>query len=379
MLRRLLWAVGGVVAGAVLVAVSAAPIDLPALLRGPPVLVSDVDGALAEVELQYVRSFHDQAFPTIADFLGALSEDTAVRIVVADATEFEFLMAELAGAGVRTPREVTAVVTDFPITPWAKDRFGTFRRGGTAVLAVPPERSRVGGARGNDEKVPDVLCDHLDDVECEAMPFRFEGGDLLSDDERIYVAATLMGRNPSLAEDELLARLADTSGKRIVRIGKSPADVPDHHIGMVVTPLGDGVVAVADPDLGRDLARALRAGDAGEVDGGGTAVEIEAADEAYLPFRRVIADLEAQGLRIVRVPMLLTGTPRVYVTYNNAVLEIRDDGRHVYMPVYGLDELDALAAATFEGEGWTVHPVRVAELYRHTGSLRCQVGVIRRT
>ncbi len=378
MLHRLAWAAGGALTGVLVVAFSAAPVDLTAVLQGHPELVSDVDGELAEVEVQYVRSFHDQAFPTLADFLGALPESTAVRVVVADAEEFDFLMAEMERAGVRTPAEVTAVVTGFPVTPWAKDRFGTLRRGRTAVLAVPPERSRVGGARGNDERVPDVLCDHLDGVECQALPFRFEGGDLLSDDERVYVAATLLGRNPALDEDELMSRIRDTFGKEIVRLGHSPADVPDHHIGMVVTPLGDGVVAVADPDLGRDLIRALTPVGSEPVDGGATVVAIEETDEAYLPFRRVIADLEEQGLRVVRVPMLLTDTPRVYVTYNNAVLETRRDGGHVYLPVYGLEELDALAMAAFEGEGWTVHPVRVADLYRHTGSLRCQVGVIRR-
>ena len=33
-------------------------------------------------------------------------------------------------------------------------------------------------------------------------------------------------------------------------IGDRPEDVPNHHIGMYLTPLGNGRLAVADPDLG---------------------------------------------------------------------------------------------------------------------------------
>ena len=54
----------------------------------------------------------------------------------------------------------------------------------------------------------------------------------------------------------------------------------------------------------------------------------------------------------------------------------KDDG--VYMPVYGIPALDAAARAVFEGQGWSVLPVDVKDVYRHTGSLRCLVGIIER-
>ena len=367
-LQRLGWGAAGAAAGLLLLAVASQPLDVGAWLQPELELVSDVDGELAEVELHYVRSFHDASFATIADLLDALPRDTVVRVVVAYVHEFDFLVEELERHGISPPDELTAVVTGFPITPWAKDRFGTFRRGYQPVLALPPDRSRVGGPRGNDARVPEILCREVEGLSCESLPFRFEGGDLLSDADRVYLPANLLGRNPHLDEDELLASMDELFGRPAARIGQRPSQIPDHHIGMVVTPLGDGVVAVADPDLGRELAGDTSAGP----------VEIEPDDERYIPFRAVATILEDQGLIVVRVPMLLTTTPRVFVTYNNALLETRADGRHIYLPVYELPQLDALAAQVFEEQGLTVHPIRVTDVYEHTGSLRCLVGVIAR-
>jgi hypothetical protein len=60
------------------------------------------------------------------------------------------------------------------------------------------------------------------------------------------------------------------------------------------------------------------------------------------------------------------------------MLERRGSEKRVYMPVYGIPALDRAAGEVFETQGWRVIPVRVAKLYRYTGSLRCQVGIIKR-
>ena len=93
----------------------------------------------------------------------------------------------------------------------------------------------------------------------------------------------------------------------------------------------------------------------------------------------VIDSLESQGFEVVRIPLVLTTTPRVYVTYNNAILETRDGEKRIYMPVYGIPGLDWAGTRAFENQGWKVIPVNVSDVYTYTGSLRCMVGVIRRT
>jgi hypothetical protein len=231
------------------------------------------------------------------------------------------------------------------------------------------------GPRRNDERVPLVLGKAVPGLRVVRLPFKFEGGDLIADKNAAYMAFTCLARNQPECEDDLpglLARVERGLGKTVVLLGKISSEVPGQHIGMYLTPLGEGVVSIADPDLGRSL---LAKGPAEER----ARVDVETDEKRLEPFRNVRRFLEDRGIRVVPVPMLLTRTPLVYVTYNNAILETRDKGKHIYMPVYDLPELDRAAASVYESEGWTVHPVRVSKVYRNRGSLRCLVGIVART
>jgi len=335
-------------------------------------LISDAHGAIAEICIQYRKDFNPDAIETISDLFSGLAEDVDIRVVVENTSEFEFLKAELARFGVPRLDRLTAVITGFPITPWARDRFGAMTAGGRTVIAVPPARSNMPGPRGNDERVPEILAASLSNATCLSLPFMFEGGDLLADENNAFIAANCLARNSPYDVDDrcgLLRKIEGALHKRVVLIGKTPEDVPDHHICMYLTPFGDKCVAVADPMLGLELH---------QKGSGKDTVDVETDKSKYEPFRNVILCMEQNGFKVVHVPFLLTSTPRVYVSYNNVMLERRDGEKRVYMPVYGIPELDLAAGKVFEGQGWHVIPVRVAKLYRHTGSLRCQVGIIKR-
>jgi hypothetical protein len=337
-------------------------------------LVSDCDGALKEISFHYVQDFNEDCIETLSDLLTALPNEVAVRVVVAREEEFDFLRHELSQRNVDLRREMTAVVTGEPITPWAKDRFGTMRTWfGTPVLAVPPMRSRSSGCRANDERVPDRMSRELRRLNCRSLPFFFEGGDLLSDSTNVYVAANFLGRNQprnKIDPEALMETIGGVLGRHVVSIGRDTGDVPDHHVGMYLTPLGDNTVAAGDPALGRDLWSLLVDQNPG--------VDVETNEACYTSFHRARNEVERHGLRIVRMPLILTRQPRVYLTYNNAILEIRSGEKRIYMPVYGIPAQDEAARRIYEAEGWRVFPVRVGKLYRHTGSLRCLIGIIRR-
>jgi len=372
--RRHLCSAGlGLVGGLVLVVLAADSSALVSPFVPDAEIVSDAHGALKELAVHYRRDFHDESFETLADLISALPGDVTVRVLVAERSQFDFLVQELARAGVCDEARLRPLVTGMEISPWAKDRFGTLERRGRPVVAVPPHRAIVGGARGNDEKVPDLLCAELDHVTCQSLPFYFEGGDLIADDDHVFVAATLLERNKPLTEarrGDLLEQLHDELGRDVVSIGRDGSDVPDHHIGMYLTPLGDGVVAVASPRLGHRLYRALPASE--------QILDLDEDPAELARFDRVAMDLRSQGLEVVEVPLLLTSTPRVYVSYNNALLERRDGVGRVYMPVYGIAALDDAAAGVYRENGWLVERVRVGEVYGHAGSLRCLVGVVSR-
>jgi hypothetical protein len=335
-------------------------------------LVSDAHGALADLCIQYRQDFHSEAIETLHDLFEGLADDVVIRIVVEEPEAFEFLKAGLAKRGGTRLERLSPVITGFPITPWARDRFGGMTARGSVVLAVPQSASNMTGPRGNDERVPEVLVQGIPGATCRTLPFLFEGGDLLADEDTVFLSAVCLARNRPLDVDDrpgLLRRVESALGKRIVAIGETPEDVPDHHICMYLTPLGGKTVAVADPAMGWELYREHPEGNP---------VDVETDLSKYRPFHQVIQFMERQGFRVVRIPLLLTRTPRVYVSYNNALLERRSGEKRIYMPVYGIPALDRAAGKAFGEQGWQVVPVRVDKLYRHTGSLRCQVGVIRR-
>lgn len=338
-------------------------------------IVSDCSGALREIDIHYVEKSGSGFVETTCDLLAALPSNVAVRVVTARRKEFEGLMTELRARGCDTGREITPVVTGEEVTPWAKDRFGTMRtRRGDPVLVVPPVRSLSTGARAHDEKVPERLASVLSGVACRALPFFFEGGDFLADDTNVYVAASMLARNMPWDDDNpesLIAMIGTTLGRKVVRLGMDAGEVPDHHIGMYVTPLGRNAVAVGDPFLGKELCAGLP--------DGGKGMEIEEDETKYAPFVKAREELERAGVRVVRLPLVLTRLPRVFVTYNNCLLETRPGEHRVYMPVYGVPVLDDAAKRVYEAEGWEVLPIRVGKVYRFTGSLRCLVGVIRRS
>jgi len=337
-------------------------------------IVADTQGELSRICVHYDRDFHEQSIETLADLFGALAPTTTVHVVVHRRAEFDVLVDDLQSRGVDGSVDIEPLVTGFPVTPWAKDRFGTFARRGGAVVAVPPYRTDVPGPRGNDGRVPELLCHELPGLRCEPLPFFFEGGDLLADERYVFVTSTLLGRNQPLDPQRrtaLLSQISDATGREVVTIGREPADLPDHHVGMYVTPLGDRVVAVADPDLGAAITRGIPRGDA--------LPEISNDRAKIDRFHHVARELESRGFDVVRVPLLLTSTPRVYVSYNNVLLEQGPAGKRIFMPVYGIPELDTHAAQCFEQLGWRVVPVRVGKLYEHTGSLRCLVGILART
>jgi hypothetical protein len=363
---------GGLAAGAVLATCLSALIGGQALDVRDARLVSDVDGSLRHICIHYRQDFNDSSIEVLSDFFGHLSKDVNVTVVVKDLDEFTFLKTQLAIYGVDLGSRMTALAMGVEITPWAKDRFGTMRVGSHPVIALPRARTMLTGARANDELVPEMLSMQLAGVESYVLPFHFEGGDLISDATTVYVAATLLDRNQLTSEydrTKLLADIERVFKKKVILIGEKSSDVPDHHIGMYLTPLGNGTVAVGDPDMGLALYRDSESRDV---------VDLEMNDAAYTPFRNVIRILQERGLTVIHVPLLLTSTPRVYVTYNNAILESNADSRRIYMPVYGLDDMDRAAERVFQDQGWTVLPVRVGKVYRHTGSLRCLVGVISR-
>ncbi len=334
----------------------------------PQALMPAAEGELTDLAIQFHRPGERLFLDVYGQLLQALDPSVTVHVVTADATDEQHFRAAYAtwfpdadGPSLRFAH------TDKPITSWMRDRLAVV---GDHLLApaapMPGVQERV-----NDWTVPWTLGEHLDRPVAQST-WTFEGGDLISGPERAIVASPLFDRNPDVPEHELIALLERDLGRPVLALH----DTPTHHIGMFLTPIGAGRVAVADPTLGLQVLA-----DAGlqpeTVLAGGAPIG-RVSDEDLARFTGVAQQLEAQGFDVVRLPVLPTTQDYAWITYNNVLAETRDGRLHVYMPTYGVDALDEAGTHAWQAAGAVVHPIDVEALFRLGGSVRCLTAPVGR-
>jgi len=332
-----------------------------AVLLGPagnrePRVLSESEGGIKTVEIQYTREAAKVTWPTLRAFLDHLDADVQVLAVCgdeADANSFRTKAAQL------KQRNVETVVVGADITGWSKDRFLV----AGSDLVYPKEAPSALSARTNDSLVARAIGRRWPDrFRAVQSTLVFDAGDVLCTGTRALVNDELPSKNPGV--EDWFDRVRDMTGHEPLWLKGSP----QHHIGMFAAPLDDRTVVVADPDLGQRLwtpeaSRRL-----------GTPDESRKATD---PFRKAIADLAAAGFQIVRTPLAMIG-PKVYVTYTNGVFERRGGRRIVYLPTYGIPELDNAGAEAYRSQGWEVRPVPVEGVFRLCGTIGCLVNVLER-
>jgi len=380
--RRFLWGVW-ILGGLYLVFALGAVVLTPEPPEAGPLMPAS-GGPITDLGIQFHRTGAERFLPVFGALLGALDPETTVHVVVGDEADHNRFEEARTGwfAEGEGPRVVYASAGQ-PITSWMRDRLGVLDpgpSGGPAVLLAPAAPMTGPEARAHDWIVPWTLGEHLGTrAMVRATEYRFDGGDLIADEERVYVATPLFGRNPGVAPDALVARLERDLGRPVLRLGSEAHSVPDHHIGMFLTPLGDGRVAVGDPDLALAALAEVGMERPAMLPVGGEPLTLDLDPGRLDRFRRVAEELRAAGLEVVPIPILPSRSPYVFLSYNNVLVERRADGRlHVYLPVYGVDVLDDAAIRAWEEAGAVVHPIGVEGLFRLGGSVRCLVAPLAR-
>lgn len=310
---------------------------------------------------------------------------------------------------------------DNPITIWTQDPFLVLRNAAEDVrLLVPREFDRAG-----DRSMAARIASNFSYTTSESKLF-FEGGNIVSDEEHIFVGADTIRYNADrwvLTEDQIVALFEQELGRRVLVVG--PAPQPIGHIDMMLTPLGDGRVALADPAAGAAIIEELFASDpkliksfelktqqeffgAPEierlvgVDGSeiqppdliGQTVTMAEASQQIAPMLDAIATaLKAYGYEVLRVPFLYGGPIKnsadegftgsagyPMLTYNNVLLENTETKKTVYLPQYSLAALDNAAAEAWSAHGFEVRTIpglTISAMYG--GALRCSVKVLERS
>lgn len=364
----------------VLVGLLAALLVLPFVMGGEdskaqsevgPIL-PDNDGRITELVIQYKPDSNEIVIPPYRDFLGALPPEVVVHVVCPGEDAFAELIKQIG----KVQCTLTPVYAAHPMTSWSRDRWIAFEPGGDGRVTLLSPKGELGAdawaARKGDEKIGRTLAAKLNDLNAVRSELYFDGGDFVADGETVFVTPNVLSRNIQRTvkdRNELLSRLRDILGRKVVLL----EDAPDHHAGMYMMTAGNRTVIVGDPRLARDM---LSEDEASALPLPGIP---DFRDETLARFDAVAEQCEANGYTVIRIPVAPATDGRTFITYLNSILDQRDGRRIVYMPVFdGAEKLNAAAAEAWKQAGFTVVPVDCTSCYRHYGSLRCLVNVLRR-
>lgn len=306
-----------------------------------------------------------------------------------------------------------------PMTMWTQDPFLVLGApGGQSATTLLASKSF---ARAGDSEMAERIAGYTG-YRLLVSDLDFEGGNIVSDERFILIGANTIHQNAvrlNNSEVEIARLFEQELGRPVLVIGPFPQ--PIAHLDMMITPLGDGRMLVADSTSGADIAgQALRddpesvaaferfcearffgSPEITEVHGKdgqslsapeveGKSVEMIARSRTIGPLLDgVAASLERFGYQVERIPLLFGGPESTgrdssrdtllatypMLTYNNVLITQSD----VWLPRYGWPAMDQAATERWKDLGFSPHPVEgltISAMYG--GALRCAVKVLER-
>jgi hypothetical protein len=309
------------------------------------------------------------------DFLKWLEPDVTVDVVTPDQAAFEELKA--AAGSIRCT--LRPILVHHAMTTWSRDRWLALgpSPGGASVTLWSPRGESVAELwpdRAGDEQIGADLAKQLGSgVRSRRSSLNFEGGDFLADNDTVFIMPRVLKRNiQHTVKDsaEMLEILSRELQRRVVLLDEAP----DHHAGMYMASIGDHVMLVGDPSLGRTYFPISRAEAESLLPGGG-----DFSSETQYQFDAVARQSESSGYRVIRMPVVPAPDGRTFLTYVNSIIDQQGAQRIVYLPFYrGADALNAAARKIWEDAGYIVRPVDCTSAYRYYGALHCLVNILRR-
>ncbi len=345
-------------------------------------ILSECDGHLRELIMQYEPSAKEIAATTYREFLQALDADVTVHALCPTQAAFDDLIAQV-GA---TRCKLLPVIANHPMTTWSRDRWvslqGSKPDGPTIIYSPQSEAgNEVWPSRAGDERVGvDVARALAPRALARRSGLYFDGGDILSDGRNVFVMPRLLSRNIQHTvtnRQQLVEILGTELNRHVVLLDEAP----DHHAGMFMASIGNNTMLVADPKLGRELLSASGQNSAAfatvvhELPGGP-----DFKPETQRLFDVVADQCAALGYRVVRIPVIPAQDGRTFLTYVNALIDEQAVRRVVYLPRYdGCEIMNTAARTIWETEGYEVRTVNCTATYRHFGCLHCLVNVFSRS
>lgn len=393
----------------------------PEPFAGSSNLLADTGGAVSLVVCN-VNSAHRAVLrntPLINNIINNLAERTKVILVLNDPNAFTV-------AANPWPDRVKFLTlpSEISMTIWPQDPFVVlhnsdgpnqlllshiFQRAGDRDMAI--ELAKYLGWKWKDSKLS------------------FDGGNIVADNNHIFIGANTIYNNAGeLKEtpDKIVRRFERQLGKPVLVIG--PVPQPIGHIDMMLTPLGENKIILADPNWGAKLAAEQLSKSPEKVkafelncermffanpkiqqlqDLKGNIIEppamvgltrraIEDSRKIAPQLDKLAEKLSNRGYEIIRMPFLFmlseyvdsnstdvdpnqykAGYPQI--TYNNVLLEVIENRQVVYLPQYGWPALDNAARKAWENVGYEIIAIgNFSTSAMYGGALRCCVKVLQR-
>lgn len=288
--------------------------------------------------------------------------------------------------------------------------------------------------RAGDDAMAPLLARHLN-WPLSLSSLEFEGGNIVVDEEKVFIGENTIILNAitlNKAPEEIVEIFQTEFKREVMVIGPAPQPIP--HIDMMLTPLGNNKIAIADSKLGAKIVKNIldtqpeaiqqfekkseqwffghpdiqslqlingETYPSPELEGA-TPKAIEESFKLAEYLDALAETFEQRDYQVFRIPLLQQWDtsdptkqpqhsdtadkqyrPRLdypILTYNNVLLEQRQGGNRVYLPQYGLLGLDLAAENHWQQAGFDVVKVSgftTSALYG--GALRCSVKVLQRS
>jgi N-dimethylarginine dimethylaminohydrolase len=369
----------GVLPLALTVAIAAPGIPPQPLDRCSRTTAGD-QGAIEAWILHFDPRIADCYLPTIRDLIAAVPRGVRIRVAVAspvDALTFADRMDSIRATSVR----LGYLVTDRPVSAWARDRYLLFSREGRATALIPAPDTVPEDKRG-DLAVARILAEDDPGLQVISSTLDLEGGDVLFAGNRALVGASTILNNAGRfgGDAEAAAEAIERAlGRELVIVGETDEDLPHEHLDMFLTVVGPGRLMLGDPRLADGYFEVPFHATSAEGDSRVVGIFGRQTQREWVPvYDRLATQLRREGFRIDRVPILHADDGMI-LTWNNAVVERRREGAIAYVPRYGVPTLDRLAHGRWRALGFVVRPIRCAGIIAHGGALRCLTAVLRAT
>ncbi len=309
--------------------------------------------------------------PTYRDLLRELPADARIVVGVRAAEDARDFREELGLDSAPDPR-LRFVEAGEWVSGWARDRYVLFGKGGKECLLLP-RRDAVVPTRLGDLKVAQELKRLAPELLVIESDLVLEGGDLLFTPEEVIAGPAAVAVNVvrgERTEADVRARLEEVFGRRLVVAADRDSPLAREHVDMYVAVAGPRTLFLGDPRL---ALAALEEGEDVRRFGRFPREKQLAFAEAY---DKVAARLKEEGFEVKRLPSL-HAEDHVILTWTNAVVDVRDGRRRVYVPCYGLKRLDRAAQDAWAGAGCEPVPISAEAVIVLGGAVRCVTNAVR--